>query len=360
LEALAERHVPYGVQPEHYPVVGQALIQTLATALGDAFTAEHKAAWGVVYGIIESVMVAAHKKMVVKEEESDWMGKLAAQQTAQLEEEKKASPAPEKQSKSEEGGLSSGQKALVQESWGKVTDAQVAGDLFYKTLFDLAPGVKPLFAKTDIKKQGVKTITTVGVAVKGLDDLASLVPVLEALAERHVPYGVQPEHYPVVGQALIQTLATALGDAFTAEHKAAWGAVYGIIESVMVAAHKKVVVDAQKRKEEEEKLAAQQTAQLEKEKEAKLSSPKAQKVSKYSWEAIAKHNTRNDCWIVIKEPFTNKPQIFDVTKFLPKHPGGRSVIMKYAGKDSTEEFFRIHSDSNYKLAQQYYLNDVQD
>ena len=45
------------------------------------------------------------------------------------------------------------------------------------------------------------------VAVKGLADLDKLVPVLQGLGTKHVQYGVIPEHYDVVGQALLARVA---------------------------------------------------------------------------------------------------------------------------------------------------------
>ena len=49
-QSLGTQHVTYGVEPEHYEWVGAALIETLATALGDAFDADTKAAYLCVYG----------------------------------------------------------------------------------------------------------------------------------------------------------------------------------------------------------------------------------------------------------------------------------------------------------------------
>merc|ERR1711937_792271 len=51
---------------------------------------------------------------------------------------------------------------------------------------------------------------------------------------------------------------------------------------------------------------------------------------------VAKHNTDKDCWVIIGD------DVFDVTKFLPDHPGGKKAIMLYAGKDATEEFDMLH------------------
>jgi len=51
---------------------------------------------------------------------------------------------------------------------------------------------------------------------------------------------------------------------------------------------------------------------------------------------IAKHNSRESCWVIIHG------KAYDVTEFLPEHPGGPKIILKYAGKDATEEYAPIH------------------
>lgn len=51
---------------------------------------------------------------------------------------------------------------------------------------------------------------------------------------------------------------------------------------------------------------------------------------------VARHNNRDDCWVIVHG------RAYDVTEFLPDHPGGMKIILKYAGKDATEEFDSIH------------------
>ncbi|KAF2280199.1 uncharacterized protein EI97DRAFT_391110 [Westerdykella ornata] len=51
---------------------------------------------------------------------------------------------------------------------------------------------------------------------------------------------------------------------------------------------------------------------------------------------IAKHNSKDSCWVIVHG------RAYDVTEFLPEHPGGSKIILKYAGKDATEEFDPIH------------------
>src|SRR4051794_8971406 len=77
--------------------------------------------------------------------------------------------------------------------------------LFYARLLALNPDLKPMF-KTDLREQGRKLMYTLGAAVAYSWQLQSVVPALEALAQRHVGYGVKPEHYEAVGDALMWAL----------------------------------------------------------------------------------------------------------------------------------------------------------
>ncbi len=65
-------------------------------------------------------------------------------------------------------------------------------------------------------------------------DMDSLVAMLKPLGKRHVKYGVIEAHYPIVGEALLGTFSDALGDKLTAEDKAAWEEIYGVISSTMI------------------------------------------------------------------------------------------------------------------------------
>jgi flavocytochrome c len=56
----------------------------------------------------------------------------------------------------------------------------------------------------------------------------------------------------------------------------------------------------------------------------------------WSWAEIAKHNTEDDCWVVVNG------EVLDATSFLGDHPGGKGAIMLYAGKDATAEFNMLH------------------
>ena len=125
---------------------------------------------------------------------------------------------------------------LVQSSFAKVVPiADVAAQLFYARLFEIAPGVRPLF-KRDMAEQGRKLMTTLGVVVNGLKNLEAVVPAAQSLAVKHVAYGVTAADYTPVGEALLWTLEHGLGDAYTAEVAAAWTTAYRTLSGVMIAA----------------------------------------------------------------------------------------------------------------------------
>jgi hemoglobin-like flavoprotein len=123
--------------------------------------------------------------------------------------------------------------AAVQSSWSKVAPiAPTAAALFYQELFERDPALRRLF-KGDMVQQGEKLMQMIGVAVSKLDAPEVLIPALQALGRRHGGYGVQDKDYGTVGAALLSTLEKGLGPAFTAEVKAAWTEVYGVMTQVM-------------------------------------------------------------------------------------------------------------------------------
>ncbi len=126
--------------------------------------------------------------------------------------------------------------AAVKDSFALVAPiAPTAADLFYGRLFETAPEVRPMF-KGDMREQGRKLMATIGLVVSSLDRLETILPAVKALAVKHVPYGVKPAHYAIVGAALIWTLEQGLGEAFTDEVRDGWLAAYGVLSSTMIEA----------------------------------------------------------------------------------------------------------------------------
>jgi hemoglobin-like flavoprotein len=125
---------------------------------------------------------------------------------------------------------------LVQDSFAKVAPISgSAAELFYGRLFKIAPQVRSLFPD-DMTEQRKKLMATLAVVVKGLGDLDTILPAASALAKRHVDYGAEPAHYPVVGEALLWTLEQGLGSSWTPDVAAAWTAAYAMLSESMSSA----------------------------------------------------------------------------------------------------------------------------
>jgi hemoglobin-like flavoprotein len=116
-------------------------------------------------------------------------------------------------------------------------------DVFYARLFAAAPAVRPLFADTDLKRQKAMLLSTLVLLRRSLHNLDAIVPKLRALGARHVAYGAKPEHYVVVGQVLIASLAEIAGEAWRPEHELAWAAAFAVIADAMLSGAREAELD---------------------------------------------------------------------------------------------------------------------
>ena len=127
------------------------------------------------------------------------------------------------------------QVRLVQESFARLAPiADQAASMFYGRLFEIAPQVRAMFPP-DMAEQQRKLMATLTIVVNGLSNPESILPAASSLATRHVAYGARPEHYPVVGSALLWTLEQGLGDGWTPELAEAWSTAYGTLSGYMIA-----------------------------------------------------------------------------------------------------------------------------
>lgn len=51
------------------------------------------------------------------------------------------------------------------------------------------------------------------------------------------------------------------------------------------------------------------------------------RMSQISAEQIRRHSSLSDAWLVVEGG------VYDVTSYLDSHPGGKAMLLKYAGKD---------------------------
>ena len=127
------------------------------------------------------------------------------------------------------------QVELVKATWTLVAtmDPVVVGGLFYNRLFEIAPQVKHMF-RGEMPEQSRKLMGMIGYVIAKLDKLDDIIGEVGRLAQRHNGYGVKPEHYTIVGSALIWTLEKGLGEVWDEQVKTAWVECYTILSDAMI------------------------------------------------------------------------------------------------------------------------------
>ena len=125
------------------------------------------------------------------------------------------------------------QVRLIQSTWLDLKPAgEQVGLLFYQRLFEIDPGLRPMFSR-DLVPQARKLVAMLSAVIDGLERLDALLPRVAALGRRHAGYGVQPAHYRTVGQALIWTLRRGLGPSASEPVIGAWTAAYALLADAM-------------------------------------------------------------------------------------------------------------------------------
>jgi hemoglobin-like flavoprotein len=134
---------------------------------------------------------------------------------------------------------------LIKTSWqAAATNAEAVGQLFYERLFEIAPEVRPMFSRVTIPEQSKKLLATISFVISKLDKLEDIIDEVAKLARRHVNYGVRPEHYAVVGEALLWTLEKGLAEKWNDELKEAWTICYTTLSGAIISASEYTRQDA--------------------------------------------------------------------------------------------------------------------
>ena len=105
---------------------------------------------------------------------------------------------------------------------------------FYERLFTSFPQTRAFFASTDMKEQRKKLLGALALVIQNLRKPEVLTSALQGLGQRHVSYGVLPEHYPIVGAVLLETFADILGERWTPAYHDAWADAYGAVCALML------------------------------------------------------------------------------------------------------------------------------
>jgi hemoglobin-like flavoprotein len=105
---------------------------------------------------------------------------------------------------------------------------------FYANLFADYPALEPLFANAHMTEQVKKLFAALVLTIDNLRRPDLLAATLKGLGTRHIKYGVLPQHYPMVGNSLLKSLESCLGNGWTIEVKQAWIDAYTAVTQLIL------------------------------------------------------------------------------------------------------------------------------
>ncbi|WP_064792469.1 NO-inducible flavohemoprotein [Shewanella woodyi] len=107
---------------------------------------------------------------------------------------------------------------------------------FYQRMFSHNPELKDIFNMSHQKTGGqpAALFNAVAAYAKNIDNLGALSGAVERIAHKHTSFNIQPDHYPIVGHHLLETLRELAPDAFTPDVEEAWGAAYGLLAGIFI------------------------------------------------------------------------------------------------------------------------------
>ena len=131
--------------------------------------------------------------------------------------------------------MTSAERNLVRDSMASLQEyAEPFALLFYGKLFELDPGARRLFHH-DLALQGRKLMDMLAAVVESIDDLQPMSERLAELGRKHAGYGVRPEQYETMTNALLWSIGQALGADFDASTRNAWKAAINAVCTRMMA-----------------------------------------------------------------------------------------------------------------------------
>lgn len=107
---------------------------------------------------------------------------------------------------------------------------------FYHDMLEAHPDLKNIFNNTHqaTGHQPRALAGSLSAYASNIDNLGALSPDLELICHKHASLYILPEHYNIVGEHLLGTMKTVLGDAATPEILDAWGAAYWQLANIMI------------------------------------------------------------------------------------------------------------------------------
>lgn len=107
---------------------------------------------------------------------------------------------------------------------------------FYADMLEAHPELKNIFNNTH-QATGHQPRALAGslyAYAANIDDLGKLSPAVELICHKHASLYIRPEQYDIVGEHLLNTMKTVLGDAATPDILGAWESAYWQLANIMI------------------------------------------------------------------------------------------------------------------------------
>jgi nitric oxide dioxygenase len=116
---------------------------------------------------------------------------------------------------------------------------------FYDRMFKHNPEVRPLFNSANQTKglQQQTLAAAICAYAENIDNLDALGDAVELIANKHASLRIQPEHYPIVGENLIESIKEVLGDAANEDIIDAWGKAYVFLADILIGREKQIYAE---------------------------------------------------------------------------------------------------------------------
>lgn len=123
---------------------------------------------------------------------------------------------------------------LLKESWLAVEDqADELAQEFYARLFVADPGLRELFP-VEMTGQRSRFVQALVAVMQSVDEPERFDALLRALGRSHRRFHVEPQHYALVGTALLESLRSRAADQWSIEFDQAWRDVYDSMATRML------------------------------------------------------------------------------------------------------------------------------
>ncbi|UTA47661.1 methyl-accepting chemotaxis protein [Simiduia sp. 21SJ11W-1] len=147
------------------------------------------------------------------------------------------------------------QVALVRKGWSQLAPhAERASNVFLETVVKHDPSLSHLF-EGSITERGAELVESLDTIISALDDEKELAAQFMNIGQQYTPYGVLPDHSPVIKRSLMETLEEILGKKFDDDAYLAWSAFYNQATDILNSIDAQEEVAADETPEEDDTMA---------------------------------------------------------------------------------------------------------